>query len=286
MLIDAHAHIYNGPVMQADLLSRLAEAGVDGAVLLSVEPDCFRPGGAHIGAAERIENVLAWCGGRETLFPFFWIDPTEPDATAQVDFAVSEGVRGFKVICGRHMPCDPRAMPVYRRVARHQKPLVFHSGILWDGLPSSEFNRPASFEGLLTVEGLRFSLAHISWPWCDECLAVYGKFQNALSLRKDLSVEMFIDITPGTPPVYRRDALTKLYTIGYDVERNVLFGTDCDAAAYNVRWTRDTVERDDAIYREIGLTKDATDRLYGGNLLRFLGVTDEKAEKKPLLPGQ
>ena len=27
---------------------------------------------------------------------------------------------------------------------------------------------------LLDVRGLRFSLAHIGWPWCDELIAVYG----------------------------------------------------------------------------------------------------------------
>lgn len=28
---------------------------------------------------------------------------------------------------------------------------------------------------------------------------------------------MFLDLTPGTPEIYRRDLLTKLFTIGYDV---------------------------------------------------------------------
>lgn len=76
--------------------------------------------------------------------------------------------------------------------------------------PSSQYNRPSEFEPLLEINGLKFSLAHISWPWCDELIAVYGKFLNAYAGNPDHSVEMFIDITPGTPPIYRQEVLTKL----------------------------------------------------------------------------
>ena len=71
---------------------------------------------------------------------------------------------------------------------------------------------------------MRFSLAHISWPWCDELIAAYGKILNASASRADYRGEMFVDITPGTPTIYRREALTKLFTVGYDIQDNVIFG--------------------------------------------------------------
>ena len=40
-------------------------------------------------------------------------------------------------------------------------------------------------------------------------------------------VQMFIDITPGTPLIYRREALQEL--IAYGAEDYMLFGTDCIA---------------------------------------------------------
>lgn len=287
LLLDGHIHVREGAPQPDMLAARMAAAGVDGGVLLSLPPaSCIARGGAAQTAAQRLRHVLTWAQGHARWYPFLWIDPTEPDAAAQVDAAVQEGIAGFKVICARHDPCADAAMPVYARIAHHGKPLLFHSGILWDGQPSSRHNRPAGFEGLLAVEGLRFALAHISWPWCDECLAVYGKFQNALSLAPDIGVEMFIDITPGTPPIYRRDALTRLHTIGYDIVHNILFGSDCSAPAYNVQWVLDTRARDGAIYEELGLSQDTLALTYGRNLLRFLGLTRRAGALRPLMPAQ
>ncbi len=288
MILDGHIHLYPGAAADGgeQLLAAMRGVDIGGGCVISRSPKCFPWSGEDAGAADRIAQALSWCAGRETLYPVYWIDPTEPDAVDQVDYAVSEGIQGFKVICGHHMPADPAVMPVYRRMARHGKSLLFHSGILWDGQPSGEYNRPAGFEGLLRVEGLRFALAHIAWPWVDECLAVYGKFQNALTEAKDLSVEMFIDITPGTPPIYRREALTKLHTIGYDVENNILFGTDCDGSKYNAAWVKDVLTRDNAIYAELGLPADILAKTYGQNLLRFLGITGGAVAKKPLVPGE
>ncbi len=286
MILDGHIHLSEGAPEPNKLAERLAQAGVDGGTLISLPPECFAHRAKPQTLEQRLNNVLEWNRGHDHWFPFYWIDPTEKDAVAQVDAAHQAGVAGFKVICSHHDPCDERAMPVYARIAHHQKPLLFHSGILWDGQPSSMHNRPAGWEGLLTVPGLRFALAHISWPWVDECLAVYGKFQNALSSRPDIGVEMFIDITPGTPPIYRREALTKLHTIGYDVRENILFGSDCTAPDYNVQWANETRARDDAIYRELGLDASTVALTYGGNLLRFLGKTQRTAAQKQLVPGQ
>ena len=200
--------------------------------------------------------------------------------------AVDGGAKGFKIICGHHYPGDERAMPVLRRIAAAKRPVLFHSGILWDGKPSSRFNRPAEFEALLEVDGLKFALAHISWPWCDECVAVYGKFLNAYSRRPDLSVEMFIDLTPGTPPIYRKEALAKLLTVGYDIENNLIFGTDCCANDYNVAWTKKWHVRDRGIYHKLHVPRPAVRNIFGGNLRRFLGLTAEKVEKKTPRPGE
>jgi predicted TIM-barrel fold metal-dependent hydrolase len=171
-------------------------------------------------------------------------------------------------------------MEVFAAVARTGKPLLSHSGILWDHKASGRYCRPVNFEPLLGIPDLRFALAHMSWPWTDECIAVFGKFLAACRHRPELSAEMFIDITPGTPPIYRSEALTRLCTVGYHVEHNVQFGTDCNANAYRGEWARDWIDRDNTIYDELGLSAEMRDNIYSGNLLRFLGLSEAQIEHR------
>lgn len=286
MLLDSHIHIFDKKMNRDDFHMKLKEGNVDGGVVISLAPDALEWNEKEYTPRLRLENVLWFCEGNPLLFPFYWINPLEKDAVDQVREAVDSGIVGFKIICNTHFPGDERAMKVYHEIARHDKPILFHSGILWDGLNSSDYNKPSQFEGLLNVNGLKFALAHVSWPWYDECIAVYGKFLNAFAWRKDLSVEMFLDIAPGTPVLYRKEVLTKLFCVGYDVENNVMFGTDSNVNDYNLKWLNDWLKRDNEIFSEISVGQDVKDRLYGKNLLRFVGKSDEKPEKKLLVTGE
>jgi hypothetical protein len=93
---------------------------------------------------------------------------------------------------------------------------------------------------------------------------------------------MFIDVTPGTPPLWREEVFRKLFCGDYDVAHNVIFGTDSRADKYNVNWTTDWMRRDGDLYEKFGLAgeKGFLEHIYGENLLRFLGLSDEKFEKK------
>lgn len=271
MINDTHIHIGDGPVDPKGLRENLKQAGVAKAVLLSQRPASFR-GAMHAGSPQaRLDNLFAWCADDPDLVPFYWIDPTETDALAQVDVAVSRGVTGFKVICDHFYPGEKYPLRTFSAIAEAGKPILFHSGILWDGKPSSNYSRPANFEALLEVRNIRFALAHISWPWVDECIAVYGKLAAAKRYRPDLNVEMFIDTTPGTPPIYRREALTKLFTVGYDVADNVMFGSDNHAEDYNAQYCQDWQKRDRAILDELKISQKVQQAVFADNLLRFLG---------------
>jgi predicted TIM-barrel fold metal-dependent hydrolase len=246
-------------------------AGFAGCALFSEDPNpvgTLAPQPAP--PEEAIDNLFRWIDGAENVFPFYWINPTVPEACDLVDLALSKGVMGFKVLPGTFYPGDSRAIPVYRKIAEAGKPVVFHSGILWDGRYSSCYTRPGNYEALLEVPRLRFALAHVSWPWCDECIAVYGKLLNAYHMWGEDAPEMFIDLAPGTPAIYRRDALTKLFTIGYDVFDHVMFATDCMTPDYGAGWAREWQARDDAIYAELGLSAEQTDSIYRGAFQRFL----------------
>lgn len=263
MRIDGHVHIEDGAVEPERLLTEMAQAGIEGACLISA------PSYSPIPPAERLDHLLAWTKGHSTLFPLFWIDPTAVDAVEQVELAVTAGVAGFKIICSTHPPDDARAMVTYRAIAAKDKPILFHSGILWDGQPSSLFNRPAAFEALLDIPRLRFTLAHMSWPWIDECVAVYGKFLNATLHRED-APELFVDMTPGTPVIYRAEALTKFFTVGYDVADNMVFGSDTETPCYNVKWVNEWQARDRAILDRLGIGPDVVANVLGNNAWRWL----------------
>ncbi len=271
-MLDGHVHIFtDSTINTAALQPELKRAGTDGGVLLSLPPAAFPYlQTTLISTRERLDNLFDWAAAAPGFYPFYWIDPLEEDAREQVTLAVQRGVAGFKVICNRYYPGDDRAMRVFRDIAAGGKPILFHSGILWDGAPSSKFNRPAEFEALADLPELRFAMAHIAWPWCDELIAVYGKLANARQRRPDLSAEMFIDLTPGTPPVYRHDVLTRLFQTGYPVAQNVFFGTDNNVSDYNAEWACEWVARDNAIYKELQLPHETIADIYAGNLMRFL----------------
>jgi predicted TIM-barrel fold metal-dependent hydrolase len=296
-MIDGHIHL-NDDVSDDEvpdrggLLEKLEQAGMEGGVLLSAPPSGCMPTGIAKSPERRMSDLLSWVGKPGRLHPFFWIDPTEADAVDQVRLACGLGAEGFKVIPSRHAPCDPRAMKTYDEIARFRRPLLFHAGILWDGLPSSDFTRPAAYEGLLEIPGLRFSLAHAAWPWLDECIAVYGKMLHAHRVRSGPGVEMFIDTTPGTPPIYREELIRKLFTVGYDVEDNLVFGSDGSARDYPVEWTRNWVARDEGLIDRLhaeGAIQDVAsvkDKYFGRNLARFLdGSPPAKARKIPDVAG-
>ncbi len=286
MKIDGHIHLTDGELDTGDFESKLKAAGFDGGLIISRSPASFPEIAPAMPFLNRLEHLLDFADSLQNLYPFFWIDPLDDDVKEQIDTAVSRGVAGFKIICNNYYPSDERAMKIFKAIAQKQKPLLLHSGILWDGRASSKYNKPVEFECLLEIDQLKFSLAHISWPWCDELIAVYGKFLNAFSLRPDLSCEMFIDLTPGTPAIYRGEILAKLLTVGYDVENNMIFGTDCFANDYNTKWAKEWVTRDDEIYDELGLPEYMTDKIYGENLRRFLGLTRDKITKTPPKQGQ
>lgn len=284
---DAHTHVYPGNPDPERIVKSFADAGLAGGVVFSQCPNSWQvPGTEPPAPEEAMDNVIEWCSASPSIYPFYWIDPGADNAVELVDMAVEKGIYGFKVIRGAEMPVDSRTIKAYRRMAEKGRPVTFHSGILWDGRDSSNYFRPGNWEGLLEVPHLRFALAHVSWPWCDECVAVYGKILNAI-VRRGLEVpEMFIDTTPGTPKLYRRDALMKVFTVGYDVSEHVMFGTDCRVVNYNVGWSRDWQKTDDAHLAALGLGVAVLDDYYRLGLRRFLFGGDNTNRNVPTPDGR
>ena len=280
---DEHIHIYDDSDPKPEAFAaRIAEAGLTGGCVYSREqaPSPRLAQTTRLTPEQIVDNVIAWCSASPTLYPFYWIDPSRADAVELVDMAVEKGICGFKVIRNNGYPCDGPALDCYRRMAHYGKPLTFHSGILYDGVPSSEYFRPVAFEPMLRVPRLRFCLAHISWPWCDECLAVFGKMRDTPWRLRDVATgtvnpdvpSMFIDTTPGPKSVWRRDALQKIYTTQFRkaIAGRLMFGTDNNVHDYRVAHTRTYADFDGALFREMGLEEREVDSYYRSALQGFL----------------
>ncbi len=283
-MFDTHIHLQNLSGKSSDLLDAFKLAGVDEGIVLSVAPETFFNAYESYSSYERLKHVMSFCES-DQLYPFFWLDPLADDAIDQINNAVDAGISGFKIICDRFYPSDEEAMACYRAIALAGKPILFHSGILWDGKVSSKFNHPIEFECLLEVPKLRIALAHVSWPWCDDLIALYGKFLNAYSRDPEVSVELFIDTAPGTPPIYREEVLRKLYTVGYDIEHNMLWGSDTYAENYNVAWVKEWMQRDCDILSEIDVSDNFQRQFFDYNAKRFLGITDDVIDRKVPIQG-
>lgn len=279
-IFDMHIHARNTEPNPEEIIKRMEESGVYGGCIFSNMPTRYH---SELGTSfeERLEEVLGWTKGYEDrLFPILRVHPDEENIIENIRIAVERGICGFKIICADHYVFDEQCMEMLREIAKQDKPVFFHSGILWDARESSKHNRPVHWEALVNIEGLRFSMGHCSWPWIDECVALYGQFLNASRSKKP--AEMFFDTTPGTPEIYREELLRKLYMNGYDTGNNVLFGTDSSANAYNPKWAGKWLSIDQKILEDMGVSKENIEKYYYNNLMRFLGKTGDVDHMKPV----
>jgi predicted TIM-barrel fold metal-dependent hydrolase len=160
----------------------------------------------------------------DRIFGLFWADPRTDGILDLIDYAlVDRELHGVKMIPNHWAACDDFMAPIYEKMCQLGKPLHFHSGILYAFGDSSRFCRPVLYETLINYPGLKFALAHIGWPWTDECLAVFGHSRSLAGTRGDSS-GMWIDTCRGTPDAWREDALRK--AVIFAGCTRLMYGTD------------------------------------------------------------
>lgn len=277
MIVDTHIHIAENQEPNPQMLLKgMDEQGIDKLVLFSKEPAYYEKSFEKRKQIneQRLKNLMTWCdnsGGR--LQPVYFVNPIEEDAIQQCKRAVEQGVIGFKIICETFYPGDERAMPVYQYISDCRKSILFHSGILWDYGNNADFNRPGNWECMFDIKGIRFALAHIAWPWHDELIAVYGKFMALSDHPRYGGQQMFIDMTPGTPPCYRKEVICRLFDVEYDeMEKRLLFGSDSFTDSFDAKNIRALLDSDDKIFQSMGLSQSVQRDIFGQNALSFWGI--------------
>jgi predicted TIM-barrel fold metal-dependent hydrolase len=223
VIIDAHLHC-TGREKTAEVLQSLDEAGVEAAVLLAPFLDgpntrfhdrpALKEGNEHLGRLVK--------GHEDRLVGFAVVNPAHAEAADDLEEAITRwGLRGLKLVPSGWYPYDDCAHRVYARCEALGIPILFHSGIFIDGR-SGRFCRPVFYEAVRDHPGLRVTLAHLSWPWCDEAIAV-GLIDRINGI-EPAACQFRFDISFGPPPVYRQTALGRaLAVLGPDL---IQFGSD------------------------------------------------------------
>jgi predicted TIM-barrel fold metal-dependent hydrolase len=190
------------------------------AVLFGVDSE------RHMGD-KRVPNREVADAAREhddVLIPFASIDPYRGKAAIAeaVDLIENHGVKGFKFhpsVQGFH-PHDPLARDLYEVIAEHRSIALFHTGQTGIGrnFPGGggvrlKYSNPMHFDDLaVDYPDMTIILAHPSFPWQDEALAVARHKQN-----------VFIDLSGWSPKYFDPKLVQHANSL---IRDKVLFGSD------------------------------------------------------------
>ncbi len=76
-------------------------------------------------------------------------------------------------------PADSRAMQIFSEAARLKKPVLIDQGIHFSTASKMEFARPALLDEVAReLPQLHMVVAHLGYPWIDECIVLLGKHPN------------------------------------------------------------------------------------------------------------
>lgn len=262
---DCHVHMRGGETAD-EILRGMDAAGITRICLFAPYPgrdiegygpppaEAYRPAIEEVAAIQAVDP--------DRIYGLFWPDPRSEGILDLIEYALlDKGLRGLKMIPNHWSPCDELLFPLYEKMQAIGKPIQFHSGILYGFGDSSRFCQPVLYEALVNFPGVRFSLAHISWPWVDECLAVFGRFRAAVRYQT-ADCQMWIDTCRGTPDAWRLEALRK--AVPFCGTQRLMYGTDCTAGsiAGNAPWhiRKDT----DILVNEMGLSEGQVQEFFWG----------------------
>lgn len=203
----------------------------------------------------------------ERFIGFASVDPFVENCVEELDYAFAElHLSGLKLDPSKHhyYPHDDRLRPIYDLCMRHNKPIIFHSGLSWETGSLAKFSRPVEFEEIAaSYPDLRLCLAHLGWPWVRECAMLMVKYRNVYA---DTAI-LYFDSA--------KEFFTRLFTqelsltwVERSLRHQVMFGSD------NPRFEQIRMAK---ALEDVGFREDTLDCIRGLNAIEFIngGACDD-----------
>ena len=215
MIIDAHTHIHLDPGEPGqtvpDLLAAMDGAGIDKAAVFAAPINGL--------STERVLADIAPHGDR-----LFAVGSVSPDMVPfrrppeTVAAWLEEGrIRALKFYTGyeHFYPADDRLRPYLELLVKHDRPVIFHSGDLYDKIPGAKlkYSDPMAVDDLAAeMPDLKIIIAHLGSPFAlqaaqvcyknknvySDCSGfVYGDFSKRQRRRFEEHWRIFDDVTEG-----------------------------------------------------------------------------------------
>jgi predicted TIM-barrel fold metal-dependent hydrolase len=207
------------------------------------------------------EEVAAECAPHlDVLIPFASLDPARGRAAVRAAhrLAVDHGVRGFKFHPSLQgfSPDDRMAYPLYEAIEELGLPALFHTGqtgigagIAGGGGVRLKYANPMLIDDVaVDFPQLKIILAHPSFPWQDEALAVANHKPG-----------VYIDLSGWSPKYFPPQLVRYANSLLQD---KVLFGSDYPLITPD-RWLADFAELDIKDQVRPKILKDNAARLLG-----------------------
>ena len=197
----------------------------------------------------------------DVLIPFASIDPHKGERGVEEArrLIAEHGVRGFKFHPNSQgfSPNDRLAYPLYEVIAEAGLPALFHTGQsgVGAGLPGGggirlKYSNPMHVDDVaVDFPDLKIVLAHPSFPWQDEALAV--------AMHKP---QVYIDLSGWSPKYFPPQLVRYANTL---LRRQVLFGTDYPFITPD-RWLED--------FAMLEIKPEVRPLILKQNALRLLGL--------------
>jgi predicted TIM-barrel fold metal-dependent hydrolase len=197
----------------------------------------------------------------DVLIPFASIDPARgAEGVREAKILVEEfGVKGFKFHPNLQgfFPNDPKAYPLYEAIEALGVPALFHTGQsgIGSGMPGSggirlKYSNPLALDDVaVDFPQLQIVMAHPSFPWQDEALAVAARHTS-----------VYIDLSGWSPKYFPASLVQYANTM---LRTKVLFGSDYPMITPD-RWIAD--------FDRIGIKPEVRPLIMKENALRLLGL--------------
>jgi predicted TIM-barrel fold metal-dependent hydrolase len=232
MIVDAHTHVNNYHDEGVDslqeciqtLLREMRRNRVDAAlVLTSYKVTAGRPSTAAVVEATRPHPNLFVVAGLP------WATFAESDLDAILP-GVQEGkVKGLKIYPGYEpfFPNDPKLEPAYAFAAKHDLPVMVHSGDTYTPKGKLKYSHPLHIDEVAVDHpDVRFVICHIGNPWIRDTMEVLYKNANVYTDFSGLVLGDFEDRFES----YMHKQLQEMLLYGVQPEK-CLYGTDWPIAS-------------------------------------------------------